>query len=184
MLGSVGFGQGTGGSTAPRSLWTPPLDISVDGHRSDDLFITVTYMLVALFVIMVAILLFASFKFRASTGAKAHYDRGDSKKEAVKALVISTAIFAIVDGTLLVRSHIDVNEFYWKFPEGDPEVMRVEVLAQQWSWNFRYARKDGKFNTPDDIVTLNDFRVPEGKKVLCQLTSKDVIHSFSWRTAG
>jgi cytochrome c oxidase subunit 2 len=135
-------------------------------------------MIVALFLIMVGILVGGSVKFRASAGGKAHYDRGDTKKDAVKALVLSTVIFVVVDGTLLVRSHIDINEVYWNFPEGDPEVMHVEVLAQQWAWNFRYAGKDGKFNTPDDIVTLNDFRVPEGKKILLQLTSKDVIHSF------
>jgi cytochrome c oxidase subunit 2 len=159
-------------------MWTPPLDISVDGYRSDNLFILVTYMIVALFVLMVAIMVAAAIKFRASSGAKAHYDRGDTKKEAVKALVISTLIFAAVDGTLLVKSHIDITEAYWVFPEGDPDVLRVQVLAQQWAWNFRYPGKDNKFNTADDIVTLNDFRVPEDKRVLCQITSKDVIHSF------
>jgi cytochrome c oxidase subunit 2 len=161
-----------------RNIWTPPVDISVDGYRSDNLFITVTYMIVALFVVMVAIMVVASIKFRARPGLKAHYDRGDNKKEAVKALFISTVIFIAVDGTLLVKSHIDINEVYWRFPEGDKDVLRVEVLAQQWAWNFRYAGPDNKFNTPDDIVTLNDFRVPEGKRVLCQITSKDVIHSF------
>jgi cytochrome c oxidase subunit 2 len=181
---NLGWAQGVPASGVPadhaqnRSMWTPPLDISVDGYRSDNLFILVTYMIVALFILMVAIMVAAAIKFRASSGAKAHYDRGDTKKEAVKALVISTLIFAAVDGTLLVKSHIDISEAYWVFPEGDPDVLRVQVLAQQWAWNFRYAGKDNKFNTADDIVTLNDFRVPENKRVLCQITSKDVIHSF------
>ncbi len=166
------------GQESDRSIWTPPVDISTEGHRSDSLFILVTWMITVLFVIMTAIMIIAAWKFRARPGSHAQYDRGDSKKDAVIALSISTVIFLVVDGTLLWRSHVDVNEVYWKYPETEPDVVRVQVLAQQWAWNFRYAGEDGEFNTPDDIVTFNDFRVPEGKKVYCQITSKDVIHSF------
>ena len=35
-----------------------------------------------------------------------------------------------------------------------------------------------KFNTEDDVLTMNDLRVPTGKKILFQISSKDVIHSF------
>lgn len=58
------------------------------------------------------------------------------------------------------------------------DVEKVQILAQQWAWNFRYAGKDGVFNTDDDVVTLNDLRLPVGKKIVFQLTAKDVIHSF------
>lgn len=153
----------------------------------------VTYMTGALFIIMTGIMIAASIKFRASAGARAHYDRGDTKKDGMKGLIISTVIFLAVDGTLLYRSHEDLQGYtdregnkragVWNFPEAtkdnpNADVLRVEVLAQQWAWNFRYAGADKLFNTPDDIVTLNDFRVPENKKVLIQMTSKDVIHSF------
>ena len=57
--------------------------------------------------------------------------------------------------------------------------MRVEVNAHQWAWDVRYAGPDGKFNTQDDIVTLNDMRVPVGVPVVLQLASSDVMHSFS-----
>lgn len=139
---------------------------------------TVTWLIGALFILMCIILFGAMIMFRAKPGARAVFERGDTKKDAVIALVFSLIIFLGVDGTLLVNSHTDVNEVFWNFPEKDPEVLKVEVLAQQWAWNFRYAGRDGKFNTPDDIVTFNDFRVPEGKKVLLQMQSKDVIHSF------
>ena len=32
--------------------------------------------------------------------------------------------------------------------------------------------------TPDDVVTLNDMRIPVGRPVMINLKSKDVIHSF------
>ena len=56
--------------------------------------------------------------------------------------------------------------------------MRIEINAHQWAWDARYAGPDGKFNTEDDIVTLNDIRVPVGAPVILQLASTDVIHSF------
>jgi cytochrome c oxidase subunit 2 len=157
----------------------PPRDISVDGHRIDELFMTVTWLIAALFVAMTIILIICATRFRWKPGVRAAYEKGDTRKDAVIATVFSLVIFLGVDGTLLINSHHDVNEVFWKFPEQDRDVLRVEVLAQQWAWNFRYAGKDGQFNTDDDIVTLNDFRVPENRKVLCQITSKDVIHSFS-----
>jgi cytochrome c oxidase subunit 2 len=57
--------------------------------------------------------------------------------------------------------------------------VRIEVNAHQWAWDARYSGPDGKFNTADDIVTLNDIRVPIDTPVLFQLASTDVIHSFS-----
>jgi cytochrome c oxidase subunit 2 len=51
----------------------------------------------------------------------------------------------------------------------DPAAMVVKVTAQQWSWSFEY---------PAYGVTSNELHVPEGKQVLLQMTSRDVIHSF------
>ncbi len=33
-------------------------------------------------------------------------------------------------------------------------------------------------NTGDDVITINDLRIPVGKKIMLQMTSKDVIHAF------
>ena len=67
--------------------------------------------------------------------------------------------------------------------ETKEDVVRVQVLGQQWAWNFRLAGADGVFNTEDDIVTLNDLRVPINKKVVFQILSKDVIHSLYFPNA-
>ena len=64
------------------------------------------------------------------------------------------------------------------WPEDKEKPLKVEVMAQQWVWKFRYAGKDEVFNTQDDIVLVNDLRVPINRKLLFQVTSKDVIHSF------
>jgi cytochrome c oxidase subunit 2 len=57
--------------------------------------------------------------------------------------------------------------------------VRIEVQAHQWAWNGRYPGPDGKFNTEDDVVTLNDLRVPVGVPVIVELASVDVIHSMN-----
>ena len=51
----------------------------------------------------------------------------------------------------------------------DPEAMVVKVTGIQWSWKFEY---------PAYGVTTNELHLPEGKQVLLQMTSNDVIHSF------
>src|SRR5690606_1772902 len=74
-------------------------------------------------------------------------------------------------------------------PGPEVETTDIEVLAQQFQWNFRYPGRDGKFGTRDDIGTfdmgdmertpvINTFRVPVNKPVRIYLMSKDVLHSF------
>jgi cytochrome c oxidase subunit 2 len=75
---------------------------------------------------------------------------------------------------------MDVNQVFWNFPgaEANAAAVRIEVNAHQWAWDARYAGPDGKFNSKDDIVTLNDIRVPVNTPVILELASADVIHSF------
>jgi len=80
------------------------------------------------------------------------------------------------------------------------DMVTIEITAQQFMWNARYAGPDGKFgqtaarliddsdnpvglirddvNGQDDILALNDFAIPVNRPVRVVLRSKDVIHSF------
>jgi cytochrome c oxidase subunit 2 len=60
-------------------------------------------------------------------------------------------------------------------PQG---AMNVEILAEQFAWNLRYAGADGKLNTADDVLSLNQMHIPVGRPVIVSLKSKDVIHSL------
>ncbi len=83
-----------------------------------------------------------------------------------------------------------------KFPPASESTV-IQVSAQQFAWNARYAGPDGVFgaqdmkfvrsdnvfgvdpadaNGKDDIQVLNEIHVPLGKPVIINLTSKDVIH--------
>jgi cytochrome c oxidase subunit 2 len=54
----------------------------------------------------------------------------------------------------------------------------VEVTARQFEWRVRYPGPDGKFDTRDDLFTVNDLHLPVGETVLIDLKSSDVLHSF------
>src|SRR3989338_5241444 len=155
----------------------PPIDISLHGHRVDWLFGVTTYMVLFLFLIVVFVLAWSMIHFREGRVAKAHYDLGNKKKNTLLTLSIVMAIFLIVDGNLHVSTYKDLREVIFNYPKSE-ESLRVQIMPQQWAWNIRYAGEDNRFNTADDLVTLNELRVPVNKPVNVQLRSKDVIHSF------
>ena len=85
------------------------------------------------------------------------------------------------------------------FPD-DSKAVHVRIVAEQFAWNVHYPGKDGIFgktdpklmsasnpigldpsdpNGADDIATINQLHIPVNMPVLAQLTSKDVIHSFT-----
>jgi len=156
--------------------WGRPTDISLDGWRSDQLFNITTVSVTILFLIMCGIILWALAKHRA--GSHAHYEHGIGRSHLLFTAVVSSIIFFGVDGTLLVNAFEDIHAAYWNYPTAAENPLTVEVMAQQWAWAIRYPGPDGKFNTADDIVTLNDLHVPVNKPVYIKLRSKDVIHSF------
>jgi cytochrome c oxidase subunit II len=153
-----------------------PIDVSVSGHLGDHLFDFTTKGITFLFVIMCGVILWAATKH--GPAHKAVYDHGDTSKALVLTSVVTLGILFVLDGTLLYGSFVDLGEAFYNFPKASDNPLTIEVQAQQWAWNFRYPGPDGKFNTADDIVTLNDMHMPVGRPVLLRLTSKDVIHSF------
>jgi cytochrome c oxidase subunit 2 len=153
-----------------------PLDISKDGHMIDWLNTFCTWSIAVLFVIMCVALGISVFKHRDGVH-KAKYTHGSTMKDLMIIAVVAGGVFVVVDGTMLAKSYAELAEHFWNWPTS-PDTVKIEVLGQQWAWNFRYAGPDGKFNTDDDVVTLNDMHVPIGKPVYVKIRSKDVIHSF------
>lgn len=162
----------------PGSGYGFPHDASLHGHRIDWLIEITMFFCAILFLIMCAWILWACF----AHGSKheAHYEHGDGKHSITVALGLSGLIFFVVDGNLFYHSVKDLSEAFWNFDDAaaHPDVVRVEVNARQWAWDFRLAGPDGKFATSDDVVTLNDLRVPKDRPILLQIGATDVIHSF------
>jgi len=155
-----------------------PLDASADGHRIDSLIQFTTIATTVIFVVAGAVLVYALVRHR--RGHPAAYQPGN--KASIGLLVGFVAVVAVaVDGYLFAHTLADMERVFWNFSavEKQPDTVRIEVQAHQWAWAARYPGADGRFNTRDDVVTLNDIRVPVDAPVLVQLASVDVIHSFN-----
>jgi len=168
------------------SFWEsikPPVDISTFGHYIDDLFFLTTKLILFFFFFVMLGIFGFSYLYSSKRHPKAKYILGTNKKHIAVVSAIGALVFIMVDMQITTISNRDFVNVFLNYPSEKDDILRVEVLGQQWSWNFRYAGKDGIFNTEDDVVTLNDLRVPANKKVLFQLSSKDVIHSLYFPNA-
>jgi cytochrome c oxidase subunit II len=159
--------------------WAPNPPASSFGQRFDDLFALITVLIGVSFAIVLVLLAIPVVRDRARPGHKAQYDHGSSLHDKRFTAIVSVTVFLVLDAWVLVVAMKDLREGYWNFPRPDvPGVLRVEVLGQQWAWNFRTPGADGQFGTPDDVVTLNDLTVPLDRPVVINQASKDVIHAF------
>lgn len=154
-----------------------PRDVSLEGWRIDWLLQVTNFFIIVLFVVMCGWLVVAAV--RHNKHHKPEYDHGTSRHHTIAAVTLSSIIFLVVDGNLFYNAMVDLNEAFWNWDRLKAEnVVRVEVNARQWAWQIRYEGPDKEFGTEDDIVTLNDLRVPIDTPVAVQLRAVDVIHSF------
>lgn len=167
-------------SAEAMSFWdriSPPEDISSSGHLIEWLFNYTTYVNLFWFALVCIGLFGFSFLYSQKRHKKPVYTHGNEKKHLLITAFIGLGVFLSVDMVITKVSTRDMKETFWNFQETD-DLVKVQVLAQQWAWNFRYAGTDGEFNTADDVVQLNNLVVPVGRKIMIQMTSKDVIHSL------
>ncbi len=174
-------------------LGMPPL-ASSNGQDVDNLIIYVHWLMLALFIGWIIYFFYVLIRFRRSRNPKADYHGVRNHASSAIELIVAgiEAILLIFVAVPLWAKAVD------KFPPPDQATV-VQVVAQQYAWNFRYPGKDGVFgrqdmrfvdttnvfgvdpNDPlgkDDITTLNDLRVPINKPVILYVSSKDVIHSL------
>ena len=154
-------------------------DASESGWKIDEMLETTTIFVSILFLMTVVWMMWSVV--RHGPKHKAVYEDGADFKSWRWTALAALLIFVVVDGDLLAHSTAFMfgTFFDFKGAEAKPGAVRIEINAHQWAWNARYAGPDGKFNTEDDIVVLNDIVVPVGAPVIFQVTSTDVIHGFN-----
>jgi cytochrome c oxidase subunit II len=163
-----------------------PRDVSLDGPVVDGVLRYLTIATGICFAIAVGVLAVAVLFHRSRGGKRLPlYTHGNRARHTALTLAVGLGMFAVVDVVLAARARDELSSRFWRYPEGDPTALRVEVTARQWAWTFRTAGPDGRFGTPDDVATLNELHVPVGRPVYVKLRAKDVVHSFylpSFRT--
>jgi cytochrome c oxidase subunit 2 len=171
--------------------WFPPA-ITDFGHEIDAQF-TRTFIITGIvFVLAQFGLAYAVFKFR-DRGQKATYFEGNNTMEIVWTL--ATVVLFVGLGLYARNAWAEVH-----FMGAAPGALPIEITAQQFAWNFRYAGPDGKFGrekpelvsastgnpvgldstdsaSKDDIVSPV-IAVPVNREVELIIRSQDVTHSF------
>jgi cytochrome c oxidase subunit II len=174
-------------------LGLPPL-ASENGQDVDNLIIYVHWLMIALFIGWIIYFFYALYRFRSSRNPKADYVgvRNHASSYIELAVAGVEAVLLVFIAVPLWAKAVD------KFPPASESTV-IQVVAQQYAWNARYAGLDGIFgrqdmkfvasdnvfgvdptdaNGKDDIQTLNDIHVVINKPVIIYLSSKDVIHSL------
>ena len=156
----------------------PPVDISRHGNLIDWLFNYTTLMNLFFFSLVCLGLFGFSYLYYHKRHPRAYYTYGNKKRHILVTTLIGILVFVTIDMNITRISNDDYIGVFNNWPDETEDIVRVEVMAQQWMWSFRYPGSDGVFNTDDDVTTVNDLRIPVDKKVVFQILSKDVIHSL------
>ena len=161
---------------------TMPLDASAEGWRIDRLLDTGMVIAGGLGLLAVVYLGWAALVWRRRPGRlePRSLSAGTSWRGAAVPIALTTLVFLLLDVRLFAVSTGDLVGTFLRADdvERDPRAVRVEVNAQRWAWNIRYAGLDGRFATDDDVVSLGDLRLPVGRPVIVELAASDVVHSF------
>jgi cytochrome c oxidase subunit II len=177
-----------------RRVWWAPGLASMHGASIDDQLVLALIVAGTIFVLAHFALGYFIWRYRASGRERALYWCEHPKLEA--AWTIATAL-------LFIGLGIEGNRVWAGYVrESMPsDVVRIEVTAQQFAWNFRYPGADGRFGRTDpkliddslgnyigidpndsagqdDIVTQNLAAIPVNRAVQIMLRTKDVTHSF------
>ena len=171
-----------------------PVNGAAHGGEIDNMIVLVHWLMLVLFVGWGLYFIYVLFRFRAGRQKQAVYEGTKTK--------VSTWIegaVAVIEGVLLLAFAIPawasrVADFP---PEHEAEVIRV--VAQQFAWNVHYPGADGMFGptdphrvgptnpvgldrddptAKDDVVMINQMRLPVDKPAIIHLSTLDVIHSF------
>jgi cytochrome c oxidase subunit 2 len=144
--------------------------------RDIDQLITLIAVLVGFwFVLCYAVFFWFLWKYRARPGHKAEYVTGEIW-EHKRFITIPHLLVLVCDVFIIwgaVQVWVNVKQ---TLPPADAT---VRVIGQQWAWTFIHEGPDGKFETADDIVTIDELHVEKDKTYHYELASRDVLHNFS-----
>lgn len=170
----------------------PPAPITEIGKAVDHQYDLTLYVTGAVFILSQLGLALAVFMFR-DKGRRAHFTRGNNTMEFL--WTSATIILFLGLGILGRKAWADT-----RFTDPHPDAIPIEVTANQFVFNFRYAGPDGKFGKLDpklisastgnpvgidpsdpagkDDIVVPTLTVPVDHQIELLIRSQDVIHNF------
>ena len=182
IVGSVAF-----------HFWTPWwwTEVASNWGNIDDTIILTFWVTGAVFVAVCLFMSYCVWHFRYQEDRKAEYSPESPKLEWGLTILTTLGVCALLAPGLIVWS---------KYVSVPDEAVDIEVMGQQWYWNFRLPGADGKLgltdlrnitdenpfginlddpNGLDDIlIQADDLHIPLGQPIKVNLRSIDVLHDF------
>lgn len=168
MAALAAFITGCGNTIYPMDTLSPKSDL---GYEVTWLFKEVTVLDSIVLVVVIIAWLGAIFFFSTRPGdaeAPSH-KHADLYLEVGWTLIPALILLAITVPT--VRTIIRTQPYAWS-----PDTLRVQVIAHQWWWEFRYPSLG--------VTTADEAHIPVDRQIHFELLSEDVIHSFFMPALG
>jgi len=151
--------------------WLPE-DVSQDGHRIDSLFMFILWLTGIVFLATEFAMAWFMWRYDAKVNRDpVKFSHGSHNLEIIWTILPAATLLFIALHQMHAWAEAKIER-----PEGIPPT--VEVTGRQFEWRIRYPGKDGKLNTADDLLTVNDLHIPVDEDIIVVLKSEDVLHSF------
>jgi cytochrome c oxidase subunit II len=170
---------------------------SEHGEIVDNMLEFVHWFMAILFVGWSIFLVVAFWRFHKSRKKKADYYgvRGHATTHIEIGVVLVEVILLAGFAWPLWGRRVDVSEY-----PNDPNMVKVRAVGEKFKWTFHYPGVDGKFgridpalmsisnplgvdgtdpNAKDDKMSAGDMVLPINRRVIVEMTSKDVIHNLA-----
>jgi len=162
----------------------------------DAVLVAIHWHMLAVFVLWLAIMIAALVRFR-----EGRQPQPSGGAPGWRWPLLAIAAVLVGDIAVLATRALPAWHARMAPPAGDGEApLEVHVAAEQFAWQIHYPGPDGRFGradtaqisasnpvgidradptAADDIGLTNILVLPIGRPVVVQLTSRDVVHSFS-----
>ncbi|MGH2413133.1 MAG: cytochrome c oxidase subunit II, partial [Microcystaceae cyanobacterium] len=161
--------------------WMPP-QATAEAQRVDDLFSFLVSVGAFILLGLVGMMLYSALFYRAKPDdySEGHPSRGDAKLEILWTVIPVLLVAWIAAQNIKIYEQLNILGLqqvvqipleapaYAESDNPKPAAERVQVVAKQWNWIFRYPNK----------VTSQELHLPVNQRTHLDLQAEDVIHGF------
>ena len=182
IIGSIAF-----------HFWTPWwwTEVASNWGNIDDTIILTFWVTGAVFIAVCLFMAYCVWRFEYKKNRKAEYKPENAKLEWALTILTTLGVIALLAPGLIVWN---------KYVTVPDEAVDIEVMAQQWFWNYRLPGKDGVLGTTDIrnitdenpfginfddqngyddvLIQADDLHILNNQPVKMNLRSIDVLHDF------
>ncbi|MFI5356966.1 MAG: cytochrome c oxidase subunit II [Opitutales bacterium] len=133
-------------------------------------------VILVIFVLVGAVLAYATIKFKARNAADEHAEPPTQShgNPLIELSLIGASIFSLV---IIAVPTIKAIRYTYEVPEvSKAGALEINSIGSQWWFKFEYPHEQVEGGGP--LVTANELVIPAGRPVHINLRSNDVIHSF------